>query len=375
MKVLFISAWYPNSVHPLKGIFVKKHAAAIQSAGHEIQVVAITVSPSQKTFERKVYKEIDEYGIITHHIELNSRFYKWIHLNLFFQYSAINKYIEKTLIPEFKPDIIHSNVLYPAGILGYKLATRYNLPHVITEHWSKVDKFMSGSLFSYIGKKAYNNAKAVTVVSEFLKNSLSKHFSNSSKIKVIPNVINTKSFKFKSKPETSALKFCCVAHWTNPKRPDLIYYSLNELSKTSNKEIILNVVGEGTLIENLKSSEWNFKINYLGNLPPEKLAGVLHDSNYFLHASEIETFSIVIAEALATGTPVLASNVGAIPELINSSNGIIVKNDLASWVNGLRILISKNDYDAKKISEACDKFSLACIGKEFYDLYNSIESP
>ena len=78
MKVLFISSWYPNSVHPLKGLFVKKHAAAIKSAGVDIEVVAITVSPSSKTFEKKIYKHTDENGIVTHQIELNSRFYKWI---------------------------------------------------------------------------------------------------------------------------------------------------------------------------------------------------------------------------------------------------------------------------------------------------------
>lgn len=368
MKVLFISAWYPNSVHPLKGIFVKKHAAAIQSAGHEIQVVAITVSPSQKTFERKVYKETDEHGIITHHIELNSRFYKWIHLNLFFQYKAISKYVENTVILEFKPDIIHSNVLYPAGILGYKLAKRYNLPHVITEHWSKVDKFMSGSLFSYIGKKAYNNAKAVTVVSEFLKKSISKHIVNDSRIKVVPNVINHEVFNYKPKVRANTIVFTCVAHWTNPKRPDLIFNALNEISKTSNQKFILNVVGEGILLEQLKPLKWNFDINYLGNLIPENLAKTLQESDYFLHASTIETFSIVIAEALATGTPVLASNVGAIPELVNNTNGYVTDNTEQAWTQNLHQLLKVN-YDHVAIAQQAQKYSEENIGQLFSDTY------
>ena len=369
MKVLFISAWYPNSVQPLKGIFVKKHAAAIKAAGNDIQVVAITISNSSKTFERKIYSETDENGILTHHIEFNSRFYKWIHLNLFFQYRAISKYVEKSVIPTFKPELIHSNVLYPAGILGYKISKRYNSPHVITEHWSKVDKFMSQSLFSYIGKKAYNNAKAITVVSDFLKKSISKHIADSARIKVVPNVINQAVFTFQSKVSGNSIVFTCVAHWTNPKRPDLIFNALNEISKTSKKSIKLNVVGEGILLEKLKPLKWNFEINYLGNLIPENLAKTLQQSNYFLHASEIETFSIVIAESLATGTPVLASNVGAIPELINSSNGVVVQNDIQSWVDGLKKIIAINEFDLKKISEACEKFSLANIGNDFTKIY------
>lgn len=372
MKVLFISSWYPNSVHPLKGLFVKKHAAAIKSAGVDIEVVAITVSPSSKTFEKKIYKHTDENGIVTHQIELNSRFYKWIHLNLYFQYRVISKYIEKSVVEVFKPDIIHSNVLYPAGILGYKIAKHYKLPHIITEHWSKVDKFISASLFGYLGKKTYNNADCVTVVSDYLKNSLSKHFTNPDKIKVAPNVISTKVFNYHKKNDTSnELNFTCVAHWNSPKRPDLIFESLNEVAKSNSKSFVLNVVGEGALLNDLKCQTWNFKINYCGNLSPDKLATVLHKTDYFLHASEIETFSIVIAEALATGTPVLASNVGAIGELINNSCGYLTANTKEEWVKNLNQLLKVN-YDHSIISRQAERFSPEKIGGQFLEIYNAL---
>lgn len=372
MKVLFISSWYPNSVHPLKGLFVKKHAAAIKSAGVDIEVVAITVSPSSKTFEKKIYKHTDENGIVTHQIELNSRFYKWIHLNLYFQYRVISKYIEKSVVEVFKPDIIHSNVLYPAGILGYKIAKHHKLPHIITEHWSRVDKFISGSLFGYLGKKTYNNADCVTVVSDYLKNSLSKHFTNPNKIKVAPNVISTKVFNYHKKNDTSnELNFTCVAHWNSPKRPDLIFESLNEVAKSNSKSFVLNVVGEGALLNDLKCQTWNFKINYCGNLSPDKLATVLHKTDYFLHASEIETFSIVIAEALATGTPVLASNVGATGELINNSCGYLTANTKEEWVKNLNQLLKVN-YDHSIISRQGERFSPEKIGGQFLEIYNAL---
>lgn len=373
MKVLFISSWYPNTVHPLKGIFVKKHAAAIKSAGVDIEVVAITVSPSKKTFEKRIYKHTDENGIVTHQIELSSRFYKWIHLNLFFQYRVISKYIEKSVVEVFKPDIVHSNVLYPAGILGYKIAKHYKLPHVITEHWSKVDKFISGSLFGYLGKKTYNNANCVTVVSGFLKNSLAKHLQDVSKIKVVPNVINTSIFNYKEKTKSDdEISFTCVAHWNAPKRPDLIFNSMNEVAKTNSKKLVLNVIGEGYLLNDLKSKNWNFKVNFLGSLPPDQLVQVLHRSDYFLHASEIETFSIVIAEALATGTPVLASNVGAISELVGNTCGYLSENSVEEWVKNLNQLL-KVDYNGLIISQQSSKYSPENIGELFRNIYSSVK--
>lgn len=371
MKVLFIASWYPNSKDPLKGIFVKKHAEAIKRAGIDIEVLAITVNRSDKLYEKKISKTKDEAGIVTHLIELNSKFYKLVHVDLFLQFGIVRSYFNKIVKPTFKPDVIHSNVLFPAAILGHKLAERERLLHVITEHWSKVDKFFTKSLYAGIGKKAYNSAKSITVVSDFLRKSLGKHLADPSKIKVVPNVIDTSIFSFVEKQLSTNLVFCCVAHWNGVKRPDLIFNALNQFSKKSKVPIQLKVVGEGILLDNLKTKEWNFDISYLGNLNREELAAVLHSSNYFLHASEIETFSIVIAEALATGTPVLASNVGAIPELISTHNGITCKNTIEAWDNGLSELIG-GKYDRQKIAEDAKKFNMDNIGNSFLELYKSI---
>ncbi len=371
MKVLFISSWYPNSTNPLKGIYIKKHAEAIKRAGVDIQILALTVSHSKKLFEKKVTISKDENGITTHLIEINSSFYKLIHVNLLLQCSILKKYFNNEIKSSFKPDIIHSNVLYPAGIMGYWLSKNENLPHVITEHWSKVDNFLSKNAFARSGKKAYNSAKYVTAVSGFLAKSLSKHFQQPDKIKVIPNVVDTSVFSFKPKHENSKLVFCCVAHWNGVKRPDLIFNSLEKFSKQSVKPIVLNVIGEGPLLDELKKSEWNFEINYLGNLVRHQLADQLHKTDYFLHASTMETFSIVIAEALATGTPVLASNAGAIPELVNKENGLLCDNDLESWTKGIHDLINTN-FEHQKISEYAQNFSLKKVGDNFLELYKDL---
>ncbi len=370
MKVLFISSWYPNSTNALKGLYIKKHAQAIHAAGVNIQVLALTVNPSKKVFEKKVYKVIDDKGIVTHLIELNSRFYKFLHLDLFLQFSFLKKYFYKNIVKEFNPDIIHSNVLYPAAIMGHWLAKKENKPHIITEHWSGVDKFLNKSLYSGLAKKAYSEAKYITAVSGFLKNTLTKQAS-AEKIIIVPNVVNTERFCYNEKKrEADKIIFSCAAHWGRPKRPDLIFNALEEISKKIKQKIVLNVVGVGHLINELKKPEWNFEINYLGNLVPEKLAEVMQGSDYFLHASEMETFSIVIAEALSTGTPVLASNVGAVSELINLKNGVLCENNLESWTNSILELINKNDFDRKEISKEVEKFGKKNIGEQFLRLYN-----
>jgi glycosyltransferase involved in cell wall biosynthesis len=349
-------------------VFVKKHAAAIAAAGVNIQVLALAINYSSKLYEKKISRFTDEHGVETYLIEINSRFYKALYLNLFWQFRLIKKaYAE--IRSGFEPQIIHSNVLFPAGILGYWLSKKESLPHIITEHWSKVPRFMQKNLWANEGRKAYKEAKAVTVVSAFLKHRIEPYIEVRSKVVVIPNVINTALFQYAEKKKSAGeISFACVAHWLAPKRPDLIFSALNDYSKMAGDRVILSVVGEGALMEILKKQKWNFEIIYYGNLASDDLAEVLKKTDYFLHASEIETFSIVIAEALATGAPVLASGVGAIPELIDENNGLVCGNSPEEWLQGLQKLTKKN-YDRKGISEEAQKFDSRHIGKKFQDLY------
>jgi L-malate glycosyltransferase len=371
MKVLFIASWYPNSVDPVKGIYIKKHAQAIRSAGVEIEVLALTVNRSKKFYEKKVSVTTDEAGIKTHVIELNSMFYKFIHLDLFSQYMTLRRYYFKNIHSNGKPTIIHSNVLYPAAILAARLSKKLKVPHVITEHWSLIPKFMKRSLYSFDGKKTYKNATKITVVSEFLKKRISPFIIETDKVEIIPNVINTSQFSFRQKAAGNTLSFICTANWREPKRPDLIFAALERIREI-NKNFQLVVVGEGILLEEQKKKTWGFPVIYKGNLNSNYLAMELQNADYFLHASDMETFSIVVAEALSTGTPVLASNAGAIPDLVNSENGFLAENTVEDWTSKLKLLIEKKDWNYKAISESTLKFNEKSIGEKFKELYQKI---
>jgi hypothetical protein len=156
-RVLFLTCWYPNSKNPGKGIFVRNHAIAIKNYTPAILVVSVDVEHGSGLLRYSWTEGKDEHGIDTLTLSIESRFYKLVYALIpLMRVIYRNSILRKTA--GFKPTIIHSNVIAPAGILGYSIASKLNIPHIITEHWSKIDKFMKKNLSSGIAKMAYKTA-------------------------------------------------------------------------------------------------------------------------------------------------------------------------------------------------------------------------
>ncbi|MEI6752267.1 MAG: glycosyltransferase [Paludibacter sp.] len=381
MNVLFLTSWYPTPNNPGFGIFVKEHAKAIDSAGVEIVVLAVQVERSTSFFNLKVYDFRDESDIRTVQINISSKFRDLIYHFIPLQRQIAFKYYKKIIAPVFSPDIVHSNVVFPAGMLGDFIAGKINKPHIITEHWSKVAGILQKPYLSGLTKGAYKRSTKILPVSEFLKKNLIHLMPslNSSKFSVVPNVINSESFTFKKKQDsTEEIKFCAVATWATKKipdkKPELFIEALEQIQFKSNKKITLTMVGGGDRVEELQELcvKKSYKTEFLGFQTKEQISKVLQNSDYFVHASTIETFGIVIVEALMTGTPVICSNVGALPELIDASKGVLCENTVEEWIEGIVKAIAL-PFDNKAIANNVEnKFSTLNIGKKLKWIYEDV---
>ncbi|MDP6909879.1 MAG: glycosyltransferase family 4 protein, partial [Flavobacteriales bacterium] len=151
----------------------------------------------------------------------------------------------------------------------------------------------------------------------------------------------------------------------------LLIKAVAEASKKLDKPIILGIVGDGERVPELKKfcQENDVYAQFHGFISKEQIAKEFQKADLFLHGSEYETFSVVIAEALKCGTPVVASNVCAIPELISESNGLLVDNKLTPWKDAIVKALS-NDYDHKAIAEEFKtKFGYDEIGNLLLEAY------
>jgi L-malate glycosyltransferase len=375
-RILIISFWNPTKQEPGKGVFIHEQVNALCNSRSDIVFLEVNILPLKNTIYRIKSQELQMFSSKKIVLNIYSLLWKLIFVNPWLTYFIIKKTLKKEF-PYLKPTLIHSNVVYPCGIVGYYLAKKYRCKYIISEHWSKASKILRHSIYKKAALNTYKKSKAVLCVSNFLAENI-KIASGLNNIVIVPNIIDCYTFRFIPKVHETNIDyfFTCVATWKKPKRLDLIVNSLIAFSQKSGKIIVLNVIGLGPQREEfyLANKNTNLTINWLGYLPKQEIAVILKKSDFFMHASEIETFSIVTVEALSTGTPVLASNVGAIPELVDSTNGILVENTLEAWIEGLMKLTSL-PYDNQVIAQSVSgKYSSEAIVAMIEKVYDDVLS-
>lgn len=369
MQILHLTFWYPSKVHPYKGIFIKEHLRLAQGAGFDTNAIAVCIEVGNTLYQENItIEQVDQTKVIV--LTMQSRYWKLLYVVLPFLQYRINR-----LMKQFgmrKPDIVHAHVLYPAGIIARRISSSCNAKLFITEHWSKVSDFMRNNVFRNKGIKAYRESTSIACVSQYVANVVKNYSQND--IIVIGNPVNRVFFQ-KTVPCKGQFIFACCATWSEPKRLDLILTALSQFQNLTGQRIKLHVIGDGKQVSmnRVNQDVLNLEITWHGYISKEQIATIYDEVNFFLHASEIETFSIVIAEALCKGIPVIASNVGAIPELINSNNGVLVTNSISDWVNGLQEATA-HLYDYSLIArEAQTKFDERIIQERYLSMYKSTQ--
>jgi glycosyltransferase involved in cell wall biosynthesis len=117
------------------------------------------------------------------------------------------------------------------------------------------------------------------------------------------------------------------------------------------------------------------KIRITGEVSYEQVSVELKKSSALVMFSFYENMPCAILEALCTGLPVIASQVGGIPELIQADNGILVQsgNEVELTLAMKDMILQYHKYDKDKISlDAAELYSYESIGKKINQVYDSV---
>lgn len=151
----------------------------------------------------------------------------------------------------------------------------------------------------------------------------------------VKNGIDTQVFKNLPKTHSQKIRFCYIGQIVEHKGPDIFLHSVALLSRQEREQIAVKIVGDGedAFVQYCKCLAHELGINacvhFAGKLPNSRIKEVLSHTDVLVVPSVwFENSPVVILEALASGTPVLGSDIGGIPEFVeNGITGFLHKHD------------------------------------------------
>lgn len=294
----------------------------------------------------------------------------------------------KNKVLEIDPDLIHLHLQYPP----YSSLTQLPIPVITTIHGlsnvfnksvSPLIIYLNFSfiLTPYFEKKLLHSATKIIAVSSFMKNNVDSIIGKNSKTIFIPNgidpqkYVNRKVSKQKGNPS-----LFCAGRLIKIKGIDILLKSLPAV-KIHYPDVRLYIAGDGPQYNKLKilSAKLGLDENiaFLGFLNNKEMIQFFASTDIFVMPSRFENAPITLIEALASGIPIVASDVGGIPEilcdgkygiLVEPENPIELARNILELTDNLELRTKMSEIGKERAQE----YTWDLIVKKTIELYQSV---
>ena len=312
---------------------VRAYSEGLLSKGHNVEVITTDLYTETPFVKKDMPNEVSGVPVSRHSAYSISGEAHYV-----LAPGMVTSFLKK------KADIIHTHSYgYFQNHAAWIKERFQSTPWVITPHFHPSWSMWGGAkrrtlrdfYDSRIGKSTMESADLITCVSNHEKEMLVKEIGiNDDNIKIIFNGINWSDWeqlpdkeKFRKKYPEISDKFVIFAGRlaTNKGIPDLIEAISLEGSKRFDLVVMGADMGLGKELDQLALSK-NIKMHRLGHVDDEIYRSALSAAEVLALPSEYEAFGIVLLEAAAAGTPVVATRVGGIPEAMSEGkNGLLVE--------------------------------------------------
>lgn len=293
-------------------------------------------------------------------------------------------------IGHHKPDILHGYSFWyqPADVTA-RFAKQNKIPFIFHPiyYTNSIRRKPIWRLYqSTIGRKTFAAADVVVVISPFEKELIKKTNMPVKRFELIPPGVNFDEFT-----ETNPNPFLSrnilgtvlltVSRIAKGKGLTDLINALPKILKAI-PDTQLAIAGEDFgHLDNLKQLAHKLgvtnHVHFLGRLDRQTLVSCYQHANLFIHPSHYEAFGIVLAEALAANTPVVARNSSAIPYVAPHDKASLLFNSKPELIKNV-IEILQNDFLRQKLVSGGSKyvkqnFSWEAAEKKLASLYKEID--
>jgi glycosyltransferase involved in cell wall biosynthesis len=371
MRVLHITNWYPNITAPGDAPFIKRHVESLAPhCENDVWHVAVRSGDRPATIKDGLVADRTLLRVIKERRWLLIEWHTtWLLLWMWWTRDRTKKY-----------DLINIHIAYPLAIRATLLRRITGLPLVITEHWSAYHfSFFSRSKGLDRIRRIFGHDIPLITVSNALADDI-EGFARKGRlpIAVVDNVVDTSLFR----PEPGAVpepgRFFAIASWNPLKRSDVLIAAIAQL-RAQGVPATLRMAGGGKDLDAMRKAisdaHMEEHISLLGHLPSEEVAREMRQAHALLHSSDYETYSVVCAESLCCGTPIIVSDLAAVKEYLEPDMGLTVpKNECGAWTVAIKTFWDQA-LGANRpgiAARASGRMDIRVVGARYHDVLTGI---
>lgn len=371
-------AMLTNNYKPFVGgvpISVERQAKELAKLGHQVTVFAPEYPESRKEECSLEREKVIRYKTGRRKME-NGMIYP--------------KMISKEILDAFEKeefDCIHVHHPMFVGPMALYLGKKYDLPVIYTYHTKYEDYLHYIRPFQDVEKRGATRREVYRLGKEKIVPGYMRWFTNQCDLVLAPTASmqelmrnrGTKtptavfptgledSFYIKEEEKSQALRemylqkrkhlFCTVSRLEEEKNPKFLLQGIASLKEQIGATFRMLYIGDGSMRDELEEMAVELGISeevvFVGNIENERMKHYLNACDLFLFASKSETQGIVLAEAFATGNPVVAVKATGVEDIvIDGKNGYMTGEDIKEWTGKVVEALKEENYkELKKQAE------------------------
>ena len=364
MRIMVINTYYYPEIVGGAEYSVKKLSEKLVQEGHTVRVLCTGKENSKEIIDGVEVVRIKDGVVVKTADAPNANAFVKLHRWLQELWCVANKGILEREIDDFNPEVIHTNGLYDISPIVWKIAKRRGIRvvHTLRDYFlmcprvSLTCSHSSGTcqkptfvckLYRSVNRNSSKYVDVVTAPSAIVLNTLkSDGYFKESLGKVVPNATEF--------DEESVLKICQKRQEISYSAPQFVFlgsliqvkgiqWLIESFRSLENPDVKLYIAGKGKLEEYVKSAaKQDSRIQFVGFLGEKEVSELLEKTDVLIAPSIWEEpFGRIVLDAYKHAMPVIVSDCGALPTLVEEGRtGLVVNSkESDSLENAMRYFI------------------------------------